>query len=69
MITMTRRRLLLAAKALAKDGTLPPSSQDPTLYRTKRGGFFLAPDERPWPDVYDAQLATIADAKATVAAE
>ncbi len=69
MITMTRRRLLMAAKALAKDGTLPPSADNPAAYATKRGGFFLAPEQRPWPDVYDAQLATIADAKSTVAAE
>jgi hypothetical protein len=69
MITMTRRRLLMAAKAYAKDGTLPESATNPAAYRTKRGGFFLAPEQRPWPDVYDAQLATIADAKATVAAE
>ena len=34
-----------------------------------RGGFFVAPEDRKFPDVYHNQLAAIADAKATVAAE
>ena len=69
MVLKTRRRLLRAAKALAKDGTPPPGCETPEAYRDYRGGFFVAPDERKWPDVYDAQLATLADTKATVAAE
>jgi hypothetical protein len=34
-----------------------------------RGGYFVAPEERKFPDVYYAQLATLADTKKTVAAE
>ena len=69
MISITRRRLVRAAKALAKDGTPPPGSETPEVYGEMRGGFFVAPDDRKFPDVYQAQLATIADKKSTVAAE
>lgn len=56
MITSTRRRLLRAAQALAKDNTAPPGAETPEAYRQERGGFFVAPDTVPWPDVYDRQL-------------
>src|SRR5690606_16556954 len=32
MVIRTRRRLINAAKALARDGTLPPGVDDPTVY-------------------------------------
>jgi phthalate 4,5-dioxygenase len=59
MIAATRRRLLLAAKALAETGALPPGAGGAEAYGRIRGGFFLAPDTRRWPDVYHAQLAAV----------
>ena len=59
MITATRRRLIRAARALKKDGTLPPGAATPEAYRLHRGGFFQAPESVPWPDVYPRQLETV----------
>lgn len=56
MITLTRRRLLAAAKAYATDGTLPTICDSPDLMRTARGGSFIAPDDVDWMDAYHAQL-------------
>ena len=69
MIAITRRRLLEAAKALAEAGTPPPGAAAPDAYGRVRGGYFLAPEARQWPDVYHQQLAAIGDAGANVAAE
>jgi hypothetical protein len=41
MVIRTRRRLINAAKAHAKDGTLPPGVDDPTIYRYRSGGVIL----------------------------
>jgi hypothetical protein len=38
MITRTRRRLLLAARALRDHGTIPPAVDDPALYQKIRSG-------------------------------
>ncbi|MBT6289988.1 MAG: (2Fe-2S)-binding protein, partial [Rhodospirillaceae bacterium] len=59
MITATRKRLLNAAKAYQKDGSLPAAAGDPALYREQRGGFFLASDDRKWPEVYDQEMAAV----------
>jgi phenylpropionate dioxygenase-like ring-hydroxylating dioxygenase large terminal subunit len=70
MVVATRRRLLLAAKALAETGTLPPGTgAGAEAYGRMRGGFFLAPATRPWPDVYHQQLAAIGAAGSNIAAE
>jgi len=61
MITQTRRRLLLAARALRDKGEAPPAANDPSVYLGARGGEFLAPKSLGWPDVYRHALATIAD--------
>ncbi|HUB97448.1 MAG TPA: Rieske 2Fe-2S domain-containing protein [Stellaceae bacterium] len=55
MVAMTRRRLLTAARALAEKGTLPPGAATPEAYGDERGGYFLAPATRQWPDVYRMQ--------------
>ena len=68
MITATRRRLVNAAKALIKEGTPPPASQDPEAFGLARGGYFLADEARKWPDVYEQELATV-QATAKAAAE
>jgi hypothetical protein len=41
MVIRTRRRLINAAKALARDGTMPPGVDDPTVYRYRSGGVIL----------------------------
>jgi phthalate 4,5-dioxygenase len=69
MVTMTRRRLLNAAKALAEHGTLPPAAGNSEAYGRMRGGFFLAPEQRQWPDAYHQQLAAVRNAGAIEAAE
>jgi phthalate 4,5-dioxygenase len=67
MVVATRRRLIEAAKALAENGTPPPGSAE--AYGRMRGGYFLAPATRGWPDVYHAQLAEMGAASASQAAE
>jgi len=69
MIAVTRRRLLQAANALAEHGTLPPGAATPEAYGRVRGGFFVAPTARPWPEVYHQQLAEVRNKGATEAAE
>jgi hypothetical protein len=57
MITRTRRRLLLAARALSDKGELPPGAEDGEVYRGARSGYFVSDEESPWQEVYARQLA------------
>ena len=58
MITRTRRRLLLAARALRDSGARPPGALDPDVYRGARSGYFVSPDDLgPWQEVYAKTLA------------
>jgi hypothetical protein len=57
MITRTRRRLLLAARALRDDGELPPGAQNAEVYRGARGGYFVSDDKGPWQQIYATKLA------------
>jgi hypothetical protein len=57
MITRTRRRLLLAARALRDSGTLPPGVEDAGIYHGARSGYFVSDDQGPWKDVYERRLA------------
>jgi hypothetical protein len=52
MITRTRRRLLLAARALRDHGTVPPGVDDPALYQKIRGGERIL-RETDWQAAYD----------------
>ena len=52
MITRTRRVLIRAAQAYAKDGTLPESQSDPTVYRDVRAGQYLYINHIDWRDGY-----------------
>ena len=61
MITATRKRLLNAARAYQKDGNLPTSAANPALFRDQRAGFFLATDDRKWPEVYDQQMEMVSN--------
>jgi hypothetical protein len=56
MIARTRRRLLRAASALAKDGTVPPCVDDPGIYTAVRSGDFLADEKIAWRDAYEMQM-------------
>ena len=51
MIATTRRCLLRAAKAYAKDGTLPPSAGQPNSCAGVRGGTFFADPDADWFEV------------------
>jgi phthalate 4,5-dioxygenase oxygenase subunit len=53
MIARTRRR---AARAFAKDGTVPPCVDDPGIYTAVRSGDFLADAKIAWRDAYDMQM-------------
>jgi phthalate 4,5-dioxygenase oxygenase subunit len=57
MITRTRRRLLLAARALRDHGVPPPGAEDAGVFRDARGGNFVAADGADWQAVYTEQLA------------
>src|SRR5258708_39877151 len=56
MIARTRRRLLRAARAFAKDGAVPPCVDDPGLYTQVRSGDFLAGAKIAWRDAYEMPL-------------
>jgi phthalate 4,5-dioxygenase len=57
MITRTRRRLLIAARALQENGTLPPGVESAEVFRDARSGYFITHDRRPWREIYASQLA------------
>jgi hypothetical protein len=56
MIARTRRRLLRAARAFAKDSTVPPGVDNPEIYVNVRSGDFLADSKIAWRDAYDARM-------------
>ena len=57
MITRTRRRLLMAARALRDKGAMPPGAEDGEVYRGARSGYFVSDDKSAWQEVYARQLA------------
>jgi phthalate 4,5-dioxygenase oxygenase subunit len=57
MITRTRRRLLMAARALRDKGVLPPGVEDAEIYRGARSGYLVSDDTGAWQDLYAKQLA------------
>ena len=58
MITLTRRRLLAAARAHAANREVPKICESPELMRSARGGSFIAADDIDWMDAYSTQLRT-----------
>ncbi len=56
MIMATRRRLLKAARALAKDGTVPPGVDDPDIMYAVRSGDFVTDAKLRWREAYDRQM-------------
>jgi hypothetical protein len=56
MITRTRRRLLLAARAWQEQGTPPPGVDEPALFLEARSGYFVAGNGVDWRDAYAEQV-------------
>jgi len=56
MIMATRRRLLKAARALARDGTVPPGVDNPDIMYPVRSGDFVTDAKLRWREAYDAQI-------------
>jgi phenylpropionate dioxygenase-like ring-hydroxylating dioxygenase large terminal subunit len=56
MITRTRRRLLMAARALRDKGVPPPGVENVEVFRDARGGYFVSQDSSRWQDAYAEQL-------------
>jgi phthalate 4,5-dioxygenase oxygenase subunit len=56
MIMRTRRRLLQAARALAKEGTVPPGVDNPGIMYAVRSGDFITDAKIAWRDAYDYQM-------------
>ena len=59
MIIQTRKRLLLAARAMAKDGVAPPGSRDADAYFNVRSGYYVAPAEADFLQTYRERLAAL----------
>ncbi len=57
MITRTRRRLLMAARALRDNGTSPPGIERADVFRHARSGYFISADHKPWQQLYAEHLA------------
>jgi phthalate 4,5-dioxygenase oxygenase subunit len=55
MITRTRRRLLLAARALRDNGTVPPGVDTPDVYARARSGECVM-QGNDWQAVYEERL-------------
>jgi phenylpropionate dioxygenase-like ring-hydroxylating dioxygenase large terminal subunit len=56
MIAITRRRIIAAAQAHQKDGSVPATVDRPELTRGARGGSFIAPENVDWLDAYADEL-------------
>ena len=61
MVTRTRRRLLIAARALSERGIAPPCAAEPGVFRGARSGYFVSADDgASWQEHYARQLAAAA---------
>jgi phthalate 4,5-dioxygenase len=58
MITRTRRRLLMAARVLHENGTLPPGVESSDVFRDARSGYVITEGRMAWQEVYASQLGT-----------
>jgi phthalate 4,5-dioxygenase oxygenase subunit len=56
MIMATRRRLLKAARALAKDKTVPPGVDNPGIMYPVRSGDFITEARLGWREAYDREM-------------
>jgi hypothetical protein len=55
MITRTRRRMLLAVRAL-REGTQPPCSGESSIYQGARSGYLVTRHHGGWDEVYQLEL-------------
>ena len=56
MIMATRRRLLRAARAWARDGLVPPGVDDPDIMYAVRSGDFITEAKLGWREAYDREM-------------
>ena len=56
MISRTRRRVLLAARAFRDTGAAPPGVDSPEVFLASRSGYFLADPAVDWRTAYDEQV-------------
>jgi hypothetical protein len=56
MVTRTRRRLLVAARALRDKGTLQPGVENADVFRGASSDYFISEDKSPWQEIYARQL-------------
>jgi phthalate 4,5-dioxygenase oxygenase subunit len=59
MITVTRRRLLNAARAWRDEAVVPPGVDQPEVFRRARSGAFFAPESQDWYEAYLENLEQI----------
>jgi phenylpropionate dioxygenase-like ring-hydroxylating dioxygenase large terminal subunit len=70
MVARTRRRLLMAARALRDEARLPPGIEHPEVFYGSRGGFFFTAPRTDWRELYAEQLrAAVRPAEKQQAAE
>jgi phenylpropionate dioxygenase-like ring-hydroxylating dioxygenase large terminal subunit len=58
MITRTRRRALMAARAFRATGAAPPGVDDPAVFMKSRSGYFILKEGMDWRDAYARQVST-----------
>lgn len=57
MIARARRKLLRLVRAYQKDKSMPlPGVDEPNIYRGHRGGNFVAPNDQPFRQAYEALM-------------
>jgi hypothetical protein len=56
MVTLTRRRLIRAARALQAQGIAPPALENPKVCHGARSGSFTAPNNISWLQAYTSQI-------------
>jgi len=59
MITRTRRRCLLAARAFRETGAAPPGVDDPQTFFGVRSGYFEEDESIKFADAYDSHIRTV----------
>lgn len=67
MITRTRRRMLMAVRALRDKGELPPGAGSTDVYAQARSGYLTTSGNGGWEEVYDAGFAAAQRAPAEAA--
>lgn len=69
MITRTRRRILMAVRALRDEGVAPPGAEEPEVYRAARSGYLISEAEGSWEEVYTRRFSAAKHPEPAAAAE